>query len=1018
MARGNFALHSFSAGEVSKNALARIDVAKLRLAAQCQVNFMPYVIGPMMLRPGLIHTGEVLSDAACKLVRFVYSKLDTSLIELTGGTNGIASGTSGAGNMRVWINEVLLTRPFVTTAITDPTFTNTGINVGAWSTTNTTAGATVTFGGLSGGLTLTCTPVAGLAQVEQTVTVAAAYQNVEHGLRIVITDGPVTVRCGSSAGLQDVMTQAVLDTGTHSLSFTPTVASFVIQIESTDAWNKTLTSCAIEPQGVVVVPTPWAPSDLPNIRYDQSGDVIYVACYGQQQQMIQRRGTRPAARGWSVVTYKVNDGPFLSLPTIPNTTMTPSVYYGNGTLTSSNPFFQPGHVGGLIRMFCPGQLNNCVLGGQGAFCDPLRIDGVSTEREILGTISGTWSGTLTLQRSFVSATTGFTISNSANGAVTFTSNGTFNYNDVTSFSNQYSNVVVWLRIGFANAGDYTSGAATITWGSPLAATAASGQGGQYAVVRITGYVSPTVVNIEAVTSPESLALGMVTPIPTINGTALWVEGQWSGVQGWPTSVCIHEGRLCWFGGGTAWLSASDNYTNFAPINFDGTSTGDSGAINVTLGSGPVDTVSWGVSGTRLLLGREQSIGSCRSSNFDQPLTPTGIVIRDCSDQGAERLPAIKVGKRVVFVQQSNRKVYELSFSGQELDYDDRDLTRLNLDIGVPGYVDIDKSTQPDKMVWLPRGDGQVACLLYDTKDEVEAWWRLQTLGVVENVAVLPSSGLEDNVYFVVNRTINGVTRRFIERLARRDQCVGNALNYQLDCALVYSGSPVSTVSLPWLPKTTLSVWADGKAIGTGTTDASGNLTMPDAGTHSNIVAGLAGSVVTTTTASPTTTMSVGAQYNGYPCEVFADIGGTGEPVHIGSVVVSGGLVTLPNGQSATVITACLGFVAPFMSAKLAYAAQATTALNQRKRTAQLGLVAYDMGYQALEYGQRMDVLDSLPLYEADQATPVGTVWSEFDTPLFELPGEWNTDARLCLLAQAPNPVTVGGVVVQVQTNEK
>jgi hypothetical protein len=51
------------------------------------------------------------------------------------------------------------------------------------------------------------------------------------------------------------------------------------------------------------------------------------------------------------------------------------------------------------------------------------------------------------------------------------------------------------------------------------------------------------------------------------------------------------------------VSASDNFTNFADINLDGTATGDSGAINVTLGSGPLDTVSWGLSLTRLLMGR-------------------------------------------------------------------------------------------------------------------------------------------------------------------------------------------------------------------------------------------------------------------------------------------------------------------------------------------------------------------------------------------------------------------------------
>jgi hypothetical protein len=38
--------YALNRGEVSKIALARVDVKKLRLAAECQVNRMPFVIGP------------------------------------------------------------------------------------------------------------------------------------------------------------------------------------------------------------------------------------------------------------------------------------------------------------------------------------------------------------------------------------------------------------------------------------------------------------------------------------------------------------------------------------------------------------------------------------------------------------------------------------------------------------------------------------------------------------------------------------------------------------------------------------------------------------------------------------------------------------------------------------------------------------------------------------------------------------------------------------------------------------
>lgn len=986
MTQANAPLYSLNSGEISKIALARVDVAKMRMAASCQLNWSPYVVGPMALRAGLFYVGEVPGDAQAHLLRFVFSKLDTALIVLT------------ANSMQVLINEVPVTRVAVATLIGDPFFAG----LGSWTTANTTSGATAT---ITGGIcTLTCQPVGGLAQVQQAVSVAGADRGKEHAARIVITKGPVVFRVGSSAGASDIVSQTTLDTGTHSLAFTPQSASFTIQIESTDAWKKTLTQCVIEAAGVLSLPTPWAAADLGNIRYDQSGDIIFIACYGQQQYKIERR----SAHSWSTVLFHADDGPFQASPGI-TANFTPAAYYGNTTLTSDRPWFQPNHVGCLFQIFSSGQYNNTLLGAQNAFTPPVRVNGVGiTARDYAWTITDgslTWASggaALTLQRSFDSATSGF--SNVVGGSgqtgtgTPATADGTITSETGTGQLPLLDNVIAWERVGFT-AGSYVQGSANVI-------SNFSGGGG-YGTFRVTAVNSPTSVNIE-----------VLEPFSSLNATTDWVEGDWSSVKGWPTSVCFHEGRLCWFGGNEMWASASDDFTNYADINSDGTATGDGGAINVTLGSGPVDTISWGLSLTRLLLGREQSIMSARSSNFDQPITPTQIVVRDCSDQGAQRLPAIKAGKRGIFVQQGGSRVYELAFASGEMDYDDKDLTRLNLDIGAAGFVDIDKATQPDKMILLPRGDGQCAVLLYDVKDEVEAWWRMQTLGVIENVAVLPQAAPEDLVYFVVNRTINGVTRRFIERLAPRTNCVGGAINQQLDCHVVYQGAPVTSISLAQLPNTLVSVWADGAAIGTGTTNAAGVLSpLPDGNPHSNIVAGLAGAVLSESAASPTTTFRVGTQYNGYPCELFADVGSTGEPVHLGAVVVSGGTVTVPNGQSASAITACLGYVAPFMSAKLAYGAQMGTAITQRKRIDHVGLVLYDANYQGITYGQRFDVLDSLPLMEAGQATAAGTTWSEYDEPMIEVPGDWDTDARLCLLAQAPNPCTVGAVVISMGTSE-
>ena len=296
MAKVNAPLLGLNAGEVSRIALSRVDLAKLRLAAQCQVNWQPFVVGAMMLRPGLEFVGQVKNDVACELLSFVYSKTDTAQIELTNAT------------MRVRIADALVARTAVSTAISDPNFAGGG----TWSLADSTAGTANSIGG--GSCVLTCSPVGGLARVKQTITVALADRNVEHGLRIGVTTGPVTIRIGSLAGAADQMAQTVLDTGTHSLSFTPTVGTLFLQIESTDQRAKGLSGCTIEPAGTVELPTPWTTDDLPNLRVTQSGDIIYVAAYGLQQYKIERRGSRPGARGWSVVRYRSDNGPFLAGP--------------------------------------------------------------------------------------------------------------------------------------------------------------------------------------------------------------------------------------------------------------------------------------------------------------------------------------------------------------------------------------------------------------------------------------------------------------------------------------------------------------------------------------------------------------------------------------------------------------------------------------------------------------------------------------------------------------------------------
>lgn len=137
----------------------------------------------------------------------------------------------------------------------------------------------------------------------------------------------------------------------------------------------------------------------------------------------------------------------------------------------------------------------------------------------------------------------------------------------------------------------------------------------------------------------------------------------------------------------------------------------------------------------------------------------------------------------------------------------------------------------------------------------------------------------------------------------------------------------------------------------------------------------------------------------------------------GAATVSGGSVTFP--EACTNRCVGLPYTAQFKSSKLAYMApQGTSALGAKKRVDRLGVVLAHTHYQGLQYGPDFDHLDDLPLMEGYAEVASDTVHEDFEGPLFEFPGEWMTDARLCLQAAAPRPCTVLAAVVDMRTNPK
>jgi hypothetical protein len=400
-------------------------------------------------------------------------------------------------------------------------------------------------------------------------------------------------------------------------------------------------------------------------------------------------------------------------------------------------------------------------------------------------ITGTWSATVTVQRSV-----GDESSYSDVSSLSYTTN------QDTTHDDGLDNQIVYYRIG-VKTGDFTSGTAVVTL--------SYGSGSNTGVARVTAYTSPTVVSVV-----------VLNAFGGTDASTNWYEGAWSTRRGFPSAVALYQSRLAWAGKSKIWMSATDGFDIF-----DDATEGDSGPISRSIGQGPVDKVNWLFAGSRLVMGTDSTEASIRSSSFDEPLTPTLFQIRFPSSQGSANVPIVDVDQQGIFVQRGETTVYRLTYSeATSYDYTSGEVTTLVPEIGLPSIERMAAQRQPDTRIHCVRGDGTVGLWLNDPAEDVSCWIDIESdgaSGVIEDVFVMPTGTVEDRVYYLVKRTIGGQTVRYLEKWALESECQGGAQNKQADSFVAYSGTAATSITgLDHLEGEEVVVWGDSAYQGTFT----------------------------------------------------------------------------------------------------------------------------------------------------------------------------------------------------------
>lgn len=215
------------------------------------------------------------------------------------------------------------------------------------------------------------------------------------------------------------------------------------------------------------------------------------------------------------------------------------------------------------------------------------------------------------------------------------------------------------------------------------------------------------------------------------------------------------------------------------------------------------------------------------------ITPSDINPQQTSYNGSNRMPPIAIGKSALYVQARGTVIRDLGFDFAVDGYKGNDLTVFSAHL-FDDYSLVDWAYQqiPHSIVWVVRDDGVLLSLTYVREQELFAWARHDfDGGFVESVSVVPE-GVEDALYLVIRRTIDGLSVRYVERMSSRN--IVNVVDSKfMDSYLSYDGRHTGTTTMTlsggtdWVYTEVLTLTASASAFVAGDVGNAVHLTGVD-----------------------------------------------------------------------------------------------------------------------------------------------------------------------------------------------
>lgn len=518
----------------------------------------------------------------------------------------------------------------------------------------------------------------------------------------------------------------------------------------------------------VEVTTPYLHTELADIKFTQSADVMYIV----HPNHAPRKITRTSHTAWTITVVDFQRGPFQDA-NLTSTTLTANGRTGTVTITASASTFASTDVGRLVKL-------------HHGFA---KVASFSSATSVTAAVQETADGRAELAPSYTATTLSF---HEGDPSATGLEHNDRIQDSAGNFLTQ--GFAVGMKVSVSGAG-----------------TSNNNESGAI-IVQIT---QDTMLLSPSADLTDEAAGSSVTISGDLVADSNFALGAFSATTGYPAAVTFYEQRLVFASTTeqpqTIFFSVGGSFEDFT----DGVGPAD--ALTYTLGSNQVNVIRYLQAGRVLLVGTSGGEFVVTSSE-DAPLSPTNAVVKRQATYGSANIQPVQVANVTLFVQRARRKLRELVFDLNTDSYQAPDMTLLAEHITTSGIKAMALQQEPDNVVWCVLENGKFVGMTYRREENVIAWhehliggsFGSDSFAHVESVVTIPGALDEDQTYLIVKRTIGGATKRYIEYFNFFDFGDNILDAYFVDSGLTYSGSAATTISgLDHLEGQTVRIVANG-----------------------------------------------------------------------------------------------------------------------------------------------------------------------------------------------------------------